>query len=213
MDYPNKVTPFLHKKPSSLRYFQEGVIAIDVKAWQLTIDGEVSRPVNLTYDEICDIASISHHRRNVCVCLWSIKRHWEGVLLRDVLSLAGVDLEDPGLYLRQHSVGTEKGCYDSTVHLQSAVKRDAILAHRVDGQALPLENGFPLRFIDFGLYLYKCVKAIKRIEITRENKIGFWEDYAGYDLDGTIQPKRYYAVDLQKKFFFEGSGEVLDSDI
>jgi DMSO/TMAO reductase YedYZ molybdopterin-dependent catalytic subunit len=88
-----------------------------------------------------------------------------------------------------------------------------MLAYKVDGITLPLENGYPIRFIDFGLYLYKCVKALRQLEITKENKIGFWEEYAGYSLDGTIQPKRYYAVDLQKKFYFDGYGEVMDSDI
>ncbi|KND57704.1 Sulfite oxidase [Candidatus Burkholderia verschuerenii] len=209
----NNKTPYFEKKPSSLRYFQEGPAPIDVDSWRLTICGEVSREIALSYDDLLSLPTTSAHRRNVCVCLWSIKRYWEGVLLRDVLALAGVEVEDPALYIRQLSHGTEKGVYDSTVHLKSAIEHDALLALRVDGEQLPLENGFPLRFIDFGLYLYKCVKALGRIEVTRENKIGFWEDYAGYSLDGTIQPKRYYAVDLQKKFYFDGVGEVLDSDL
>lgn len=206
-------TPFLEKKPSSLRYFQEGPAPIDMSQWRLSIYGETSREVNLTYEEILDLPSVYYHRRNVCVCLWSIKRHWEGVLLRDILSLAGVDVEDPGLHLRQYSQGTAKGVYDSSVHLKSAVDRNALLAYKVDDAVLPIENGYPLRFIDFGLYLYKCVKALRKIEVTRDNKIGFWEDYAGYSLDGTIQPKRYYSIDLQKKFYFDGVGEVMDGDI
>jgi DMSO/TMAO reductase YedYZ molybdopterin-dependent catalytic subunit len=209
----NNKTPYIEKKPSSLRYFQEGAAPIDLASWQLTICGEVSREIALSYDDLLRLPAISAHRRNVCVCLWSIKRYWEGVLLRDVLNLAGVELEDPALYIHQSSHGTEKGVYDSTVHLKSAIERKALLALKVDDERLPLENGFPLRFIDFGLYMYKCVKALTKIEVTRENKIGFWEDYAGYSLDGTIQPKRYYAVDLQKKFYFDGIGEVLDSDL
>jgi hypothetical protein len=46
-----------------------------------------------------------------------------------------------------------------------------------------------------------------------ENNLVHWENHAGYDVDGTVQPKRYYAVDLHKKFYFDGSGEVLDHDI
>jgi DMSO/TMAO reductase YedYZ molybdopterin-dependent catalytic subunit len=209
----NKKTPYIEKKPSSLRYFQEGLASIDIKKWRLLITGEVSREICLTYNEILDLPSVYYNRRNVCVCLWSIKRHWEGVLLKDVLALADVDIDNPGLYLRQHSQGTDKGIYDSTIHLKSAIERNSILAYKVDGMDLPLENGYPIRFVDFGLYLYKCVKALKKIEITRENKIGFWEDYAGYDIDGTIRPKKYYAVDLQRKFYFDGLGEVKDVDI
>lgn len=211
-DY-SKITPFIEKKPSSLRYFQEGVAPIDIDEWRLVVDGEVASPLNLKYSDILALPSVNYHRRNVCVCLWSIKRHWGGVLLKDVLSLAGVDVNDPGLYLKQFSHGTEKGVYDSTVHLATAIERRAMLAYRVDGDLLPLENGYPLRFIDFGLYLYKCVKALSRIEITRNNALGFWEAYAGYGIDGTILPKKYYAVDLQRKFYFEGTGEVQDSDL
>jgi DMSO/TMAO reductase YedYZ molybdopterin-dependent catalytic subunit len=57
--------------------------------------------------------------------------------------------------------------------MSSALKRDAMFAYEVDGAALSAEQGFPLRFHDFGLYLYKCVKSITEIEIGRENKLGY----------------------------------------
>ncbi|OYW83153.1 MAG: hypothetical protein B7Z26_01325, partial [Asticcacaulis sp. 32-58-5] len=47
-----------------------------------------------------------------------------------------VDLTDPTLYLRQLSNGTDKGHYDTTIHLRSAIARDAILAYEVDGAPL-----------------------------------------------------------------------------
>ncbi len=133
--------------------------------------------------------------------------------LSDVLMLAGVDAEDQGLFLRQTSTGTDKGVYESTIHMKSALLRDSILAHRVDDLPLSLECGFPLRLIDFGLYQYKCVKALRTIEVTRENRLGHWEELAGYSIDGTVRSKKYYVVDLQRKFFFAGTGEVLEHDI
>lgn len=213
MSENHKYTPFLNKKPSSLRYFQEGPQLIDLARWRLSVTGDVATPLSISYDELMEMPSVDYHRRNVCVCLWSIKRHWGGVHLKSILELAGVDVWDPSLYIKQKSVGTELGKYDSTFHLRSAIERDAILAHSVDGEQLPIENGFPLRFIDFGLYLYKCVKCLAELEVTRKNEIGFWENYAGYSLDGTIQAKKYYAVDLQRKFYFNGIGEVRDADL
>lgn len=213
MSKAEMITPHIEKKPSSLRYFQEGVAPVDAASWRLTIQGIVKKPLELSLDDLVSMPQVYSHRRSMCVCLWSIKRHWEGVLLKDVLELADVDVSDESLYLKQRSIGTEKGIYDSTIHLASAVRRDAILAHRVDGTALPLENGFPLRLHDFGLYLYKCVKALASLEVTKENEIGYWEEYAGYDVDGTVLPKRYYAVDLQRKFYFAGKGEVMEEDI
>lgn len=206
-------TPFLDKKPSSLRYFQEGPSPIDLGQWRLDVKGLVAQPLSLDLAAIRALSAARHHRRTVCVCLWTIKRHWCGVLLRDVLELCGVDLNDPTLYLRQLSNGAAKGHYDSTIHLQSAIARNAILAYEVDGAPLTLATGFPLRLIDFGLFNYKCVKALRSLEVTRVNKLGYWEKHSGYDLDGTVQAKKYYAVDLQRKVWFGGTGEVMDSDI
>lgn len=118
-----KVTPNLRKKPSSLRYFQEGPKPIDLATWRLHVDGLVSKPLSLSYNELQFFPPIYTHRRTVCVCLWSIKRHWEGILLADVLSAAGVNLIDNSLYLKQYSQGTERGVYDSTIHLKTAVDR------------------------------------------------------------------------------------------
>lgn len=205
-------TPFLDKKPSSLRYFQEGPMPISLADWRLTIDGLVEESLVLDMDQIRSMKAEVHHRRSVCVCLWTIKRHWKGVPLKDVLERAKIDTNDSSLYIRQVSNGTDKGVYDSTIHLKSAVDRDAILAYEVDGEVLPLEAGFPLRLIDFGLYNYKCVKALKQVHVTRENRLGYWEEFAGYDLDGTVLPKKYYAVDLQRKIWFGGRGEVRDGD-
>ncbi|OLP05702.1 hypothetical protein BLL52_1928 [Rhodoferax antarcticus ANT.BR] len=49
--------------------------------------------------------------------------------------------------------------------------------------------------------------------MTRLNEIGYWEKYAGYSVDGTVLPKKYYAVDIQRKFLFKGTGEVKDADL
>ncbi len=87
-----------------------------------------------------------------------------------------------------------------------------MIAYDVDGEPLSLAGGFPARFIDFGLYQYKCVKALRSLVVTRANKIGYWEGLAGYEVDGLIRPKKYYAVDLQKKFYFGGFGEIQDAD-
>jgi DMSO/TMAO reductase YedYZ molybdopterin-dependent catalytic subunit len=209
-----KITPNIHKKPSSLRYYQEGLPDIDLVNYRLKVTGAVKTELSLSYQDILDIPKIYFHRRNVCVCLWSIKRHWEGIFLKDLLNLAGVDLTNTELFLKQISVGTkQKGQYDSTIHMMSSLERDAMLAYAVDGELLSLEQGFPTRFIDFGLYLYKCVKGLSEIQVTQENKLGHWESYAGYDLDGTVKSKKYYAVDLQKKFYFENTGEVFDHNI
>jgi DMSO/TMAO reductase YedYZ molybdopterin-dependent catalytic subunit len=62
--------------------------------------------------------------------------------------------------------------------------------------------------LDFGLYGYKNVKGLKRIEVTDKFELGKWEKKAGYSLDGTIRPKRYWIVDLCAHKFVGEPGEV-----
>lgn len=112
---------------------------------------------------------------------------------------------------------TEFGWFISQTNAESrsflTLGPEGILAWEVDESPLTPETGFPLRLIDFGLFNYKCVKSIREIQVTRKNMLGYWEAHSGYDLDGTVQSKKYYAVDLHKKFWFGGTGEVLDKDI
>lgn len=203
-------TPNFTKKPSSLRYYQEGVPSVEPTQWQLQITEPDGLKHELTLDQLHQLPHTTTLRRMVCVCNWTIKREWTGVLLRDLFRHHGIDLTQwRGHHFKQSSVGTqEKGVYESWVELDGALERDAMLAWAVDGSPLPPQQGFPLRFIDFGLYNYKNVKGLARIDITPNAQLGHWEQLAGYSLDGTIKPKRYWAVDLRQHRFAATPGEV-----
>jgi len=206
-------TPNIEKKPSSLRYYQDGPPdSIDINDWQLVISGQLAQKIQLCFSDIMRLNQITQHRRMVCVCNWSIKRHWSGVLLQDILQLAGIDAtRTDNLYLKQTSIGTrEKGCYQSTIPLGAALERRALLAHSVDGSKLPIEQGYPMRLIDFGLYGYKSVKGLTQLEITDQYEIGYWEKLAGYELDGTIRKKKYWLVETRKHYFPVQEGEITE---
>lgn len=198
------------RKPSSLRYYQDGPpTEVDLNMWRLDIGGLDVSNRSICFDELDDLRRVDESRRYVCVCNWSIRERWSGFLLADFLALAGWTGATEDRYLKQTSIGTsEKGVYTSTIPLGDAVHRRAMLLDRVEGESLPLERGYPLRLLDFGLYGYKSVKGLRRLEITDRFEFGEWEAAAGYQLDGQIQPKRYRACDLGRHIFLEGSGEV-----
>jgi DMSO/TMAO reductase YedYZ molybdopterin-dependent catalytic subunit len=204
-------TPNLHRKPSSLRYYQDGPPEfVNINTWKLSLTGLVKQELSLTYSDILSLPQVEESRRMVCVCNWSIRRTWKGVLLSTIVEMAEVP-ELEGLYLKQTSIGTkEKGVYQATISLNEAIRRRAFLIHSVDGEPLPLEQGYPLRLIDFGLYGYKNVKGLSNLEITGTYELGEWEKRAGYDLDGTIRTKKYWIVDLGKWQFKDKPGEITD---
>lgn len=204
-------TPNLDKKPSSLRYYQEGPPeSVDLDTWQLSVTGLVKKELILTYQDLLDMPQVKESRRMVCVCNWSIRRVWEGVLLSTIMDMAGV-FQPEKYYLKQTSIGTkEKGVYESTISLGDALSRRALVVHSVDGESLPMEQGYPLRMYDFGLYGYKNVKGLAKLEVTEEFQIGEWERRAGYDINGIVRPKKYWLVDLKKWGFVEEPGEITE---
>jgi DMSO/TMAO reductase YedYZ molybdopterin-dependent catalytic subunit len=202
-------TPNLSRKPSSLRYYQDGPpTEVNVQNWYLHIGGLVRQEVLVSYCDLLKMPQVEENRRMVCVCNWSIRRTWKGVLLSDVLNLAGIG-NLSGLFLKQTSIGTlDKGTYQTSIPLEEALSRRALLVHSVDGEVLPLEQGYPLRLFDFGLYGYKNVKGLSKLEVTDKYELGEWEKRAGYDLDGIVRAKKYWIVDLKQWRFVEKPGEV-----
>lgn len=204
-------TPNLDRKPSSLRYYQEGPPKFfDLDTWNLSVTGCVEKELSFTYQDLLELPQVEESRRMVCVCNWSIRRTWTGILLSNIIEMAGVSEPDK-YYLKQTSIGTkEKGVYESTIPLGDALSRRALIVHSVDGEVLPIEQGYPLRLYDFGLYGYKNVKALVNLHVTKDYEIGEWERRAGYDINGTVRPKKYWIVDMKKWGFIEKPGEVTE---
>jgi DMSO/TMAO reductase YedYZ molybdopterin-dependent catalytic subunit len=198
-------------KPSSLRYYQDGPPRdVDLRMWRLAVTDLDGTTMAFSYDDLHAFPRLEESRRMVCVCNWSIRHTWGGVLLRDVLASLG-RTDGTGLYLKQTSIGTrEKGTYCVTIPLQEAFDRGALLVTTINGEPLTLERGYPLRLFDFGLYGYKCVKGLRSLAVTTTYDLGEWERRAGYSLDGTIRPKKYWVCDLRASRYVRSPGEVTD---
>ncbi|WP_421805494.1 molybdopterin-dependent oxidoreductase [Jejubacter calystegiae] len=80
--------------------------------------------------------------------------------------------------LKQLSLGTHNGIYDSTIPLLETINNRSMLVWAVDGELLSLEEGYPLRFVDFSLYRYKGVKCLSKLHIVKSFEQGFWEKKA-----------------------------------
>ena len=202
--------PQLVRKPPSTLYYQDGPPeAVDMDRWRLIVAGPGLEPLSLSYMDFQDLPQVDQNRRMVCVCNWSIRQTWSGVLLETVLEMASWKPGPRHNYLRQTSIGTPaKGTYTSTIPVQGALSREALLVMRIDGAPLSLERGFPIRLMDFGLYGYKGVKGLNRLDLTDTLELGHWEAFAGYDVHGTIKPKRYRACDLDRMTFATSPGEI-----
>ncbi|MGD9891109.1 MAG: molybdopterin-dependent oxidoreductase [Dehalococcoidia bacterium] len=134
---------------------------VDTAAWRLMVEGAVSRPLVLTYDELLALPAVTKRIRLSCVSGWTANATWTGVRLRDVLALAIADPASRAINF--HSVSG----YAFTWHA-NRLGDDAILATHVNGAPLSTNHGFPVRLIVPGYPGQNMVKQLDRITVRLE---------------------------------------------
>lgn len=138
--------------------------------WTLTVDGACARPVTLRWDDLMALEQVEDVSDFHCVTTWSkLDIRWRGVRLVDVIALAQPD--DDAHFVLCHAYDG----YTVNIPLEEAVKPDVLVTYEADGAPLPLEHGGPARVITPQLYAWKGAKWIKRIELLRDDVLGFWE--------------------------------------
>ena len=130
--------------------------------------------------------------RHDCVEGWSAIGKWTGVPLAEILSL--VKPQAAAHFVVFHCADSMQSDgtmpYYESIDFDDAYHPQTILAYDLNGQALPTQNGAPLRVRVERQLGYKHAKYIMRIELVesfaaiRGGKGGYWEDegyqwYAG----------------------------------
>lgn len=133
----------------------------------LAIDGEVDRPLTLSFD---DLSNIDPARQVIDVSRLDAKRAGDAVRLAAVLQMAGV--RPTARYLTLHASADD---FHASIPLDAVCDR-AVLIYRLNGQPLPAKSGGPVRFFipDFAAChtaeIDECanVKFVDRIELSAE---------------------------------------------
>jgi DMSO/TMAO reductase YedYZ molybdopterin-dependent catalytic subunit len=150
--------------------------------YTLRVDGLVTSPVTLSYDQIRnDLPQATVQRDFQCVTGWRVNDvSWAGVRLRDVLDQAHV--QPSATYVVFTSFD---GTYTETLSMDQARRDDVLVAHTLAGKPLSREHGGPVRLYVAPMYGYKSLKWLERIEVTDHlpDGGGYWE-HRGYDIDG-----------------------------
>jgi DMSO/TMAO reductase YedYZ molybdopterin-dependent catalytic subunit len=101
---------------------------------------------------------------------------WTGVRLRDILDRAGVK---PGsAAVRVHGLDTgvipATPVFMKSLHVDHARDGEVMIAYAMNGQPLPMVNGFPTRLIVPGWYSTYWVKMLSDIEVLARPDDNFW---------------------------------------
>jgi DMSO/TMAO reductase YedYZ molybdopterin-dependent catalytic subunit len=167
---------------------------IDVASFRLDVAGHVEKPLSLTLKDIVDglprveLAAVNQCSGNsrgysqprVPGAQWSNgamgNAKWMGVRLRDVLDKAGV--KSGALAVRFSGLdepvvaGAPK--LMKSLALDHARDGEVMIAYAMNGEQLPLLNGFPLRLVVPGWYATYWVKMLSRIEVLDAPDPSFW---------------------------------------
>lgn len=144
--------------------------------FQLVVDGAVAKPLQLDFGALLALPQVEDTSDFHCVTTWSqLDLRWRGVLVSTVLALAEPD------EAATHVMCYGSDGYSTNVSLAEACKPDVLLAHTVDGAALPKDHGGPVRMITPQLYAWKGSKWVCRLEVLVGDKPGFWEE-RGYSM-------------------------------
>jgi DMSO/TMAO reductase YedYZ molybdopterin-dependent catalytic subunit len=142
----------------------------DLKAWSLSIDGEVGAPFALAWDELMALEQVELTTDIHCVTRWSkLDTTWRGVRVRDLLDRAQV--RPSGTHVMAHS----DGGYTTNIPLAALYDDDVLVAHTYDGKPLEHDHGAPLRLLVPKRYFWKSAKFLRRLEVMPEDRQGFWE--------------------------------------
>lgn len=143
---------------------------VDRSQWSLTVDGACERPLVLRWDDLMAMEQVDDVSDFHCVTTWSkLDIAWRGVRLVDVIALAQPHAD--ARFLLCHAYDG----YTVNMPMEEAVKPDVLVAYEADGAPLAIEHGGPARVITPQLYAWKGAKWIRRIELLRDDSLGFWE--------------------------------------
>ncbi len=158
-------------------------------AYRLVIDGLVERPLSLSLDALRARPTQSQITKHDCVEGWTSIGEWTGVRLETLLDEAGLKPEARYIVfhcfdaLNQQPDGER---YYESIDLIDARHPQTILAWAMNGEALPVPHGAPLRLRVERQLGYKHAKYIRRIEAVEsfadlgDGKGGYWPD-RGYE--------------------------------
>jgi DMSO/TMAO reductase YedYZ molybdopterin-dependent catalytic subunit len=149
--------------------------------WRLRIEGLVAHPGVYSIADLQSFPSRTQITKHTCEEGWSAIAEWSGVQLSRVLTAAGMLPK-----ARFINFYTFDGWIDS-IDLLDALHPQTILAYGMNGKALPIPHGAPLRLRVENQLGYKSLKYVERIAVVNEfddggkagNIQNGWSWYAG----------------------------------
>jgi len=147
----------------------------ETKSVAISICGDVSEPFTVE-DELVRLSRVDQVSDFHCVTTWTTRSlRWSGFRFSDFYEAIVVPraVPQPGANL---VVLRSQDGYDQSLPLEDLLAPDVLLADRLNGEALSIAHGAPIRLVAPAHYGYKNLKYLSSIE--------FWRDAREYRFIG-----------------------------
>jgi DMSO/TMAO reductase YedYZ molybdopterin-dependent catalytic subunit len=166
---------------------------IDVDKFRLNVRGNVNQTLSLSLKDIMSLPHVEMAAVNQCSGNsrgffqprvaggeWANgamgNARWTGVTLKSVLDKAGVKAGSVQVRLNgmDEPVVPEGPDFMKSLAVDHARDGEVLIAFAMNGQPLPLLNGFPLRLVVPGWYATYWMKMLNDIEVLDQPDTNFW---------------------------------------
>jgi DMSO/TMAO reductase YedYZ molybdopterin-dependent catalytic subunit len=161
---------------------------IDLATWDLTIDGEVERPLTLTWEQLLELPSREITVDIHCVTRLEPVRHdLQGSALERAREAR---LPEAERALRRRA--RRAGLHRRTSRLPPSRRRPSLVAYEADGEPLTKDHGWPVRLVVPTRYFWKSAKWLRGLQLLDHDEPGFWERY-GYNNNADFNKEERYS--------------------
>jgi hypothetical protein len=149
----------------------------DTRPWSVRVWGAVETEAEWSLDDLTAMPRVEREIDIHCVTRWSMPgARFAGTELVDLLERCG-PAPDAG-FVVFHARSDRN--HTTSLPLADVRELRPLVAYAFEGAPLASEHGGPVRIVTPGRYFYKSVKWLEGVELTREDRLGWWERESGY---------------------------------
>lgn len=149
----------------------------DTSAWRLQVIKSPGDTLLLTLNDIKKLPKTELIFNFKCIEGWSQVTHWAGVRFSDFVKHYGLEQQSQ---MQFTALITPDKKYYVGIDNRSMLHDQTILCYQMNGNALPLNQGYPLRLIIPVKYGVKHLKRIGAISFSNQRPRDYWYE-RGYD--------------------------------
>jgi DMSO/TMAO reductase YedYZ molybdopterin-dependent catalytic subunit len=162
------------------------VMHVEQRSWRLSVTGLVGSTLTVDWEGLLALPATEQTSDIHCVTGWTkLDTRWKGV--RASRLLEGLDVSAQA----QHAVIHATGGWTTNLPLEELLGDDVLVAYEYDGRPISAEHGGPVRLVVPRLYLWKSAKWLQGIELTADERLGYWERLGYHALGDPWLEQRY----------------------